>query len=101
MNHKSDIFLKNWDSLHARPKSHYQAWSYKKKKHIHVKEYRKSVLKEPTIKRYLLILDVKLLTVDIGIYVSSRNGDREIMQAIRIKPSNLHTSKAKSLILPH
>ena len=23
----------NWDSLHARLNSHYEAWSYKKKKH--------------------------------------------------------------------
>ena len=27
------IFLFNWDSLHARLNSHYEAWSYKKKKH--------------------------------------------------------------------
>ena len=37
-----DFFL-NWDSLHARLKSHYEAWSYKKKKHKKVKAYRKSV----------------------------------------------------------
>ena len=24
---------KNWDSFHARLNSHYEAWSYKKKKH--------------------------------------------------------------------
>ena len=28
-----DNFLLNWDSLHARLNSHYEAWSYKKKKH--------------------------------------------------------------------
>ena len=28
----------NWDSLHARLKNHYEAWSYKKKKHK--KDYR-------------------------------------------------------------
>ena len=34
---------KNWDSLHTRLNSHYEAWSYKKKKDIKVKKYRKSV----------------------------------------------------------
>ena len=33
----------NWDSLHARLNSHYEAWSYKKKKHKNIKAYRKSV----------------------------------------------------------
>ena len=36
----SYAFLKiffNWDSLHERLNSHYQAWSYKKKKHIKIK----------------------------------------------------------------
>ena len=33
----------NWDSLHARLNSHYDAWSYKKKKQKKVKAYRKSV----------------------------------------------------------
>ena len=32
----------NWYSLHARLNSHYEAWSYKKKKHKKVKAYRKS-----------------------------------------------------------
>ena len=32
----------NWDSLHARLNSHYEAWSYKKKKHKKIKAYRKS-----------------------------------------------------------
>ena len=36
-------------------------WSYKKKKHKKVKAYRKSIYKEPTVKRYLLILDLKPL----------------------------------------
>ena len=26
------IYIFNWDSLHARLNSHYEAWSYKKKK---------------------------------------------------------------------
>ena len=51
----------NWGSLHARLNSHYEAWSYKKKKHK--EDYRKEprVQKEPTVKRCQLILDVKPL----------------------------------------
>ena len=33
----------NWDSLRARLNSHYEAWSYKKKKHKKITAYRKSV----------------------------------------------------------
>ena len=50
----------NWDSLHARLNSHYKAWNYKKK-HKKITVYRKSVLKEPAVKRCLLILDLKPL----------------------------------------
>ena len=49
----------NWDSLHTRLSSHIEAWSYKKKKHKKIKAYRKSVWKEPKVKRCLLILDLK------------------------------------------
>ena len=52
-------FFVNWDSLNARLNSHYEAWSYKKKKHKKITAYRKSVYKEPTVKRYLPILDFK------------------------------------------
>ena len=100
------IILFNWDSLHARLNSHYEAWSYKKNKHKKIKAYRKSVQKEPTVKRCLLILDwrkatntigqrkafyrqripysscAKKETVDIETLVTSRNGDRTIMQSI-------------------
>ena len=31
------VFFFNWDSLHARLNSHYEAWGYKKKKHKQVK----------------------------------------------------------------
>ena len=55
------FFLKNWHSLHVRLNTHYEAWSYKKKKHKKVKAYRKSVYKEPPVKRCLLILDLKPL----------------------------------------
>ena len=36
-------FFFNWYSLHARLNSHYEAWSYKKRKHKKVKAYRKSL----------------------------------------------------------
>ena len=73
------------------------------KKHKKIKAYRKSFYKEPTVNRCLLILDLKpgqrkafyrqripesscakKETVDIDILVTSRNGDRRIMQSIRI-----------------
>ena len=99
-----EISFFNCDSLHARLNSHYQARSYKKTKHKKITAYRKSVLKEPTVKRCLLILELKGTkiigqkkafyrqripeprcarkeTVDI---VTSRNSDRKIMQSIRI-----------------
>ena len=55
------LFIVNWDSLHVRLNSHYEARSYKKKKHKKVKAYRKSVWKEPTVKRFPLILELMLL----------------------------------------
>ena len=36
-------FFFNWYSLNARLNSHYEAWSYKKRKHKKVKAYRKSI----------------------------------------------------------
>ena len=48
----------NWDSLHARLNSHYKAWSHKKKIHKKIKPCRKSLQKEPTVNRFLLILDL-------------------------------------------
>ena len=42
----------------CKAERHYKAWSYKKKKHKKIKTYRKSVLKEPAVKRCLLILDL-------------------------------------------
>ena len=99
---RQDFFF-NWDSHYARLNSHYEAWTYKKKKHKKIKAYRKSIYKEPTVNRCLLILDLKpgqkktfyrqripesscakKETVDIDILVTSRNGDRRIMQSIRI-----------------
>ena len=100
----SEIFL-NWNSLHTTLNSHYVAWSYKKKKYK--KAYRKSVQKKPTIKRSLVILDLKAIqimvqrkafyrqiilessgaskeNVRIGIRVTSRYITRKIMQTVRI-----------------
>ena len=37
------FFFFNWNSLHARLNSHYEAWSYKKKKTKKITGYRKSV----------------------------------------------------------
>ena len=93
------------------------AWSYKKKENKKIKAYRKSLYKEPTVNRCLLILALKPLwsqvkrkafhrqstlesscvrkeTVDIDNVVTSRNGDRKIMQSIR-KTSSSPTRKRK------
>ena len=51
-------FCFDWDSLHARLNSYYEVWSYMKKNYKKIKVYRKSVLKDPTVKRCLLILDL-------------------------------------------
>ena len=91
----------NWDSLHARLNNHYEAFSYKKKKHKKIKAYKKPVQKEPTVKRCLLILDLEPLRSQVkgkhsigrdlqslamrgqklltNILVTSRIGDRKIM----------------------
>ena len=55
----TDFFFFNRDSLHARLNSHYKAWSYKKKSAKKIKAYKKSVLKESTYKKCLLILAIK------------------------------------------
>ena len=55
---RKGIFF-NWDLLHPRLNSHYKAWSYKKNKQKKSKASRKSVLKESTVNRCLLILDLK------------------------------------------
>ena len=36
-------FFFHWDSLRARLHSHYEAWSYKKKKHKNIRAHRKSI----------------------------------------------------------
>ena len=59
-NDQKTVFL-NQDSLHARLNSHCKAWSYKKKKHKKIKAYMKSLYKEPTVNRCMLILDLKAI----------------------------------------
>ena len=106
--HYCYYFLFNWDSLHVRLNSHNKTWSYKKKRHKKIKAHRKSLQKEPTVNMCLLILDLKSIqiegqrkafnrqkipestcgrkeTVNIDFLVTSRNGDRRIMQSIRIR----------------
>ena len=101
---RSDFFF-NWYSLHVRLNSHYEVWSYKKKKHK--KDYsiqeiclermcRMSVnsrLKATKIIGQRKTFDRQRIpeptsarkeTVDIDILVASRNGGRKIMQFIRI-----------------
>ena len=82
-----------------------QAWSYNKKKHKKIKAYWKSLQKnlqlkcfvDSRIKAFKIIGQRKAFyrqkipestcmrqeTVDIGILVTSRNGDRKIIQSIR------------------
>ena len=43
LNQCFSISLFNWYSLHARLNSHYEAWSYTKRKHKKVKAYRKAI----------------------------------------------------------
>ena len=55
------FFFFDWDSLQTRLNSHYEAWSYKKRRRQKNTRYRKSIQKEPTVKRCLLILNLKPL----------------------------------------
>ena len=83
------VFLK-WYLLHARPNSHNEAWSYRKRKRLRANK--KAVLTESKDERCQKILHAKNLefscvrkeTVDIDILITSRDGDGKIMQSIRI-----------------
>ena len=59
------LFFLNWDSLHGRLNSHYKTWSYKKEKYKKIKVCRKSFQEKPTVKRSLLILDLRLFRSQI------------------------------------
>ena len=49
LQNKNNFFF-NWDLLYARLNSHYEARSYKKKKHKKVKAYRNLLRKDPQLK---------------------------------------------------
>ena len=114
----------NQDSLHARLNSHYKTWSQKKKKDKKIKTHeicleriysRKMSINSRLIatkiigqgkafyrQRISQSSGVRKETVDIDILVTSRNGDRKIMQSIRItsRPS-LRKRKQSNLSWPH
>ena len=93
--------------IHSLLNSHYEAWSYKKKKHKKIK-HTGNLLREhlqfkdlsvsSTLKATKIIGQRKTShrqripqsscarkeTVEIDIVVTSRNGDRKIMQSIRV-----------------
>ena len=71
------VELMGLDPLHVRLNSHYEAWSYKEKKHTKFKANRKFVSKEHAVKRCLLTLDLKPFRSQI-------KGKHSIMQSIRI-----------------
>ena len=54
-----------------------QAWNYKKKKHKKIIAYRKSLQKEPTGNRCLLILDLKPLRLQVKGKHSIDNNDNK------------------------
>ena len=99
----SDFF--SWGSFHVRLNSHYEAWSYKKKKHkrLHAGNlFRKNLQLKMSVNSrlkptkiigqrkafYMLRIPesscARKETVDIDILVTFRNGDRKIMQYIRV-----------------
>ena len=80
------VFSFNWDSLHARLNSH-KAWNYKKKKHKKIRAYRKSVWKEPTVKRCLLNLDSKPLRS----YVKGKHSVGREFQSLAVRGKKLLT----------
>ena len=80
-------FFFNCDSLYARLNSHYEAWSYKKKKHKKITTYRKSVQKESAVKTCLLILDLKPLRLQVK---GKHSKDREF-QSLALRGRKLLT----------
>ena len=59
------IVFFNWDLLHARLNSDYKAWSSYKKKYKKIKAYTKSLQKELTVNRCLLIPDLKPFRLNV------------------------------------
>ena len=77
----------NWDSFHARLNSHYKTWSYKKKKHKNIKAYLKSLWKEPTVNKCLLILDLN----PFRLYVKRKHSIGREFQSIAVQGKRLLT----------
>ena len=106
------LLLFNWVSLHARLNSHCKYWSNKKKKHKKIKAYSKSLYKETTVNRCLLVLDLKPFRLQVKgkhslgrefqslaepgnkLFTGDWNGGMEwkIMQSLRIMTRSPTTS---------
>ena len=98
------MFFLNWDSSHARLNSNYEAWSYKGKKHKSTHEiclertYSQKMSVNSRLEDTKIIGQMKAFyrqripesscarkeTIDIDILETSRNGDKKIIQSIRI-----------------
>ena len=63
---KNFFFFFNWDSLHARLNSHYEAWSYKKKSTIKITGYRITGL-------HFLVTMLRESVTQISVYISTTN----------------------------
>ena len=55
------VIIVLWTATKKMDLRHYETESYKKKKYNRIKAYRKYVKKEPTVKRCLLITDLKAI----------------------------------------
>ena len=83
---RGKVNLYNWDSLHVRLNSHYKAWTFKKKKHKKIEHTGKHSQRKAFYRQGIPETSCAWKeTVDIDIFVTSSNGDRKIMQSIRIK----------------
>ena len=110
-------FFLNWDSLQARLNSHYEAWSYKKKKTkrlkhtgnlfrrnpatviLNLKPFRLQVKGKHSIRQGIPECScARKEIVNIDILVKSRNGNRKIMQSIY--QNNEQTSLEKKEVEP-
>ena len=100
----TQAFIFDWDSLYARLTNHCTKLQKKRLKYKKIKASKKSVKREPTDEKCLLILAIYIRgqgkplygqrvpesscemkeTVDIDILITSMNGNKKIMQSIRI-----------------
>ena len=72
----------NWDSLYASLDSHYEAWSYKKKKHTKIKAYKKSAWKNLQLKG--VFLDLKLDLKVTGSLISKLGPKAWLISSLRL-----------------